>query len=223
RISRFGLLELSRQRLRPSIGEAANITCPRCNGMGSIRSVDSMALALLRLIGEEARKDRTVKVIAQLPVEVATYLMNEKRDWLHAIQTRSDTQIVLVPNKYMETPAYDIRRVRDDEAQLPENSGVSHQIPVTPTPQLHQAARRESTPANTPAVQTASIATTPPPATIAVETVEKPAEQLGILVRLWRFLFGGLGKPEPVPEPPRRGSTRARQDNSRRDRGESRH
>src|SRR5690606_19217325 len=166
RISRFGLLELSRQRLRPSIGESANITCPRCNGMGSIRSVDSMALALLRLIRKEARKDRTVKVIAQLPVEVATYLMNEKREWLHAIQARSDTQIVLVPNKYMETPAYDIRRVRDDEAGLPENSGISHQIPVAPLPQLHQAARRESTPANTPAVQTASIATIPPPATI---------------------------------------------------------
>ena len=84
--------------------------------MGTIRSVESLALALLRLIGEEARKDRTVKVIAQLPVEVATYLMNEKREWLNNIETKSSAQVVLVPNKYMETPAYEIRRVRDDEA-----------------------------------------------------------------------------------------------------------
>ena len=83
RISRFGLLELSRQRLRPSISESTNIVCPRCNGMGVIRSVESLALAVLRLIGEEGRKDRTSKVIAQLPVDVATYLMNEKRDWLN--------------------------------------------------------------------------------------------------------------------------------------------
>ena len=131
RISRFGLLELSRQRLRPSIGESASIACPRCSGMGTIRSVDSLALALLRLIGEEARKDRTVKVIAQLPVDVATYLMNEKREWLNGIETKSGSQVVLVPNKYMETPAYEIRRVRDDEARLPENNSISHQIPVT--------------------------------------------------------------------------------------------
>ncbi len=130
RISRFGLLELSRQRLRPSIGESASIACPRCSGMGTIRSVDSLALALLRLIGEEARKDRTVKVIAQLPVEVATYLMNEKREWLNGIESKSGAQVVLVPNKYMETPAYEIRRVRDDEAQLPENNAISHHIPV---------------------------------------------------------------------------------------------
>jgi len=89
----------------PSIGESTSIACPRCSGMGTIRSVDSLALALLRLIGEEARKDRTVKVIAQLPVEVATYLMNEKRDWLNGIETKSGAQVVLVPNKYMETPA----------------------------------------------------------------------------------------------------------------------
>ena len=132
RISRFGLLELSRQRIRPSIGESASIACPRCSGMGTIRSVDSLALALLRLIGEEARKDRTVKVIAQLPVEVATYLMNEKREWLHSIESKSHAQVVLIPNKYFETPAYEIRRVRDDEAQLPENNGLSHLTPVAP-------------------------------------------------------------------------------------------
>jgi ribonuclease E len=84
KISRFGLLEMSRQRLRPSLGESSYLTCPRCSGIGQIRSVESMALTILRIIGEEARKERTAKVIAQLPVEVATYLLNEKRDWVQS-------------------------------------------------------------------------------------------------------------------------------------------
>jgi len=223
RISRFGLLELSRQRLRPSIGEAANITCPRCNGMGTIRGVESLALALLRLIGEEARKDRTVKVIAQLPVEVATYLMNEKREWLNNIEAKSSAQIVLVPNKYIDTPAYDIRRVRDDEAQLPENSGVSHQIPVVPIVTAQEIVARDKPDAPAPAVVTASLPSIPAPASIAVETqpaAPAPVEQIGILVRLWRFLFGGAGKPaEPEKAPAARGS----RDSQRRDRHEGRH
>jgi ribonuclease E len=190
RISRFGLLELSRQRLRPSIGESAHVTCPRCNGMGTIRSVESLALALLRLIGEEARKDRTVKVIAQLPVEVATFLMNEKREWIHNIEHRSDVRVVLVPNPYMETPAYEIRRVRDDEAGLPENSTPSHLIPVAPAVNVQEADATKAV-APTPAVITSTIPSLPPPPSVALETVtEKPAEQIGIFVRLWRFLFG---------------------------------
>ena len=225
RISRFGLLELSRQRLRPSIGEAANISCPRCNGMGTIRGVESLALALLRLIGEEARKDRTVKVIAQLPVEVATYLMNEKREWLNNIESKSHAEVVLVPNKYMDTPAYDIRRVRDDEAQLPENSGVSHQIPVVPAVAAHDMAAREREAAvPAPAVVTASLPSIPAPASIAQEAaapVAKPEEQIGIFVKLWRFLFGGAGQ-APAPTEQRAPQRNAR-DSQRRDRTETRH
>jgi ribonuclease E len=93
KITRFGLLEMSRQRLRPSLGESSYHTCPRCSGFGTIRSVESLALAILRIVGEEARKERTVKVIAQLPVEVATYLLNEKRDWVRSVETRHDTQV----------------------------------------------------------------------------------------------------------------------------------
>ena len=197
RISRFGLLELSRQRLRPSIGESASIACPRCSGMGTIRSVESLALALLRLIGEEARKDRTVRVIAQLPVDVATYLMNEKRDWLNGIETKSGAQVVLVPNKYIETPAYEIRRVRDDEAQLPENNAISHHIPIVPLPALNEGVKAEERAAPpTPLVVTSGIPTIPPPPTIAMETTiapAKPVEQIGVFVRMWRFLFGGAG------------------------------
>ncbi|MGB5331615.1 MAG: Rne/Rng family ribonuclease [Woeseiaceae bacterium] len=140
KISRFGLLEMSRQRLRPSIGESAYHTCPRCSGFGTIRSVESLALAILRIIGEEARKERTSKVIAQLPVEVATYLLNEKRDWVQSLESRHDTQVVLVANSALETPHYEVRRVRDDQVELAENSGVSYELMHTPSePETPQA------------------------------------------------------------------------------------
>src|SRR5579871_2148218 len=128
RLSRFGLLEMSRQRLRPSLGESSHLVCPRCNGIGSIRSIESLALSILRLIGEDARKDRTARLIVQLPVEVATYLINEKRDALRALEDKGHAQVVLVPNPHIETPEYSIRRVREDESQLPENSQISYQI-----------------------------------------------------------------------------------------------
>ncbi|HEX2494999.1 MAG TPA: Rne/Rng family ribonuclease [Steroidobacter sp.] len=227
RISRFGLLELSRQRLRPSIGESASIACPRCSGMGSIRSVDSLALALLRLIGEEARKDRTVKVIAQLPVEVATYLVNEKREWLNNIEAKSNVHIVLVPNKYMETPAYEIRRVRDDEASLPENTAVSHHIPVAPAPAMEGTSKREeAVSVVTPAVVASVVPSIPPPATVAAETTvapAKPADQVGIFVKLWRFLFGGAGRTGDARAQGREAHARGRSEQHRRERHESRH
>ena len=132
RLSRFGLLELSRQRLRPALGETTHIDCPRCSGMGTIRGVESMALALLRLIGEEARKERTGRVMAQVPVDVATYLINEKREWLNQIEARDKVSLVIVPNPHMQTPAYSLRRIRDDEKELPENTSVSYQIAEQP-------------------------------------------------------------------------------------------
>jgi ribonuclease E len=128
KISRFGLLEMSRQRLRPSLGESSYLTCPRCSGIGTIRSIESLALAILRIIGEEARKERTAKVIAQLPVQVATYLLNEKRDWVQSLESRNEMQVVLVANSQLETPHYDVRRVRDDQTELPENAGASYEL-----------------------------------------------------------------------------------------------
>ncbi|MEY4933440.1 MAG: hypothetical protein RLZZ403_1760, partial [Pseudomonadota bacterium] len=217
RLSRFGLLEMSRQRLRPSISDATHIACPRCSGMGSIRGVESLALAILRLIGEEARKDRTAKVIAQLPVDVATYLMNEKREWLHNIEAKGGVQVVLIPNKYIETPAYDIRRVRDDETALLENSIVSHQLAVQPLVDVDGIANRNEAKAAAPVpVVTSAVASLPPPPSIAQEVVTPPppppAEQIGILVRLWRFFFGGAGS-APVEE--KKPATPARPERSR--------
>ncbi len=130
RLSRFGLLEMSRQRLRPSLGDSSHVACPRCQGVGTIRSVESMALAILRLAGEDARKERTGRLIVQVPINVATYLMNEKRAALRDIEEKCSVEVVLVPNKDMDTPEFSIRRVRNDELGLPENSQASFKIPT---------------------------------------------------------------------------------------------
>src|ERR1700761_7091119 len=154
RLSRFGLLEMSRQRLRPSLGESSHIVCPRCVGIGSIRSIESLALSILRLIGEELRKDRTARVIAQVPVDVATYLFNEKRDALRALEDKSHVQITLVPHPHIQTPEYSIRRVRDDELELPENKQLSYLMPTAPVVAEPGTAKDKK-----PAMEPAAVAT----------------------------------------------------------------
>lgn len=114
RISRFGLLEMSRQRLRPSLSESRGMVCPRCHGQGSIRDTESLALSILRLIEEESSKDRTSQIRAILPVTVATYLLNEKRHEVHNAELRHQVRVVIVPNPNMETPHYEVVRLRDD-------------------------------------------------------------------------------------------------------------
>ena len=111
RISRFGLLEMSRQRLRPSLGESSHIPCPRCDGQGTIRDVKSLSLAVLRIIQEESMKELTAKVVAQLPVDAATYLLNEKRQTIREIEQRLDVEIIVTPNPGMETPQYLVQRL----------------------------------------------------------------------------------------------------------------
>jgi ribonuclease E len=198
RLSRFGLLELSRQRLRPALSETTHINCPRCSGMGTIRGVESMSLALLRLIGEEARKERTGRVIAQVPVDVATYLMNEKRDWLNQIESRDKVSLVIVPNQHMQTPAYTLRRIRDDEKELPENTTVSYQLADQPSVDDSNIGNRDKKPQGdvplVPSILPASaepiIPMPVPSPTPAPAPAVAAAEQAGALVRLWRWLFG---------------------------------
>jgi ribonuclease E len=201
RLSRFGLLELSRQRLRPALSETTHINCPRCSGMGNIRSVESMSLALLRLIGEEARKERTGRVTAQVPVDVATYLMNEKREQLKQIEVRDKVSLVIVPNQHMLTPAYTLRRIRDDEKELPENSTVSYQMADQPIVDDSNIGDRDKKPqGEVPLVTSISAAAPIPmpepapvaaaPVTVEVAPAAPAALQPGIFVRLWRFLFG---------------------------------
>ena len=125
RISRFGLLEMSRQRLRSSLGESSLELCSRCSGQGTVRSVESLALSVLRIIEEEAMKDKTGKVVAQLPVDVATFLLNEKRGILDTIETRNGIDVILIPNRNLETPHYELQRVRTDEET---EAGTSYQM-----------------------------------------------------------------------------------------------
>ena len=126
RISRFGLLEMSRQRLRPSLGESSQIVCPRCMGQGHIRNTDSLALSILRLMEEEAMKEMTGKVIAQVPVTIASFLLNEKRQAVVDIQTRRNIELVVVPNPYLDTPHYEISRIRSDELEEHEIASYKH-------------------------------------------------------------------------------------------------
>jgi ribonuclease E len=116
-ISKFGLLELSRQRLRPALSEGNHITCPRCNGTGHIRDTES-ALQILRMVQEESMKDNTAAVHVQVPVEVTSFLLNEKRTEITKIELKQRVTVLLVPNKHLETPNYKLERLRHDDPRL---------------------------------------------------------------------------------------------------------
>ncbi len=133
KISRFGLLELSRQRLQPSLGEISHILCPRCHGTGHIRGIESSALHVLRILQEEAMKEGTAAVHAQVPVDVATFLLNEKRGEMYAVESRLKMNIVLIPNIHLETPHYTITRIRSDELENPEYARPSYLMAEMPT------------------------------------------------------------------------------------------
>jgi ribonuclease E len=202
RLSRFGLLEMSRQRLRPSLGETSHIVCPRCVGIGSIRSIESMTLAVLRLIGEELRKDRTTRVIAQVPVDVATYLFNEKREWLRTLEDKSEAELIIVPNEGIQTPEYSIRRVRDDETELPENKQVSYLMPTAPAVAEPAGTREKKPQAEPPAVATMLPATPAPLVvrqTAAPVEASAPAPASGGFWAWLKRMFGGGGEPAPAP------------------------
>ena len=124
-ISKFGLLELSRQRLRPALSEGSHITCPRCNGTGHIRDTESSALQILRMVQEESMKDNTAAVHVQVPVEVTSFLLNEKRTEITKIELKQRVTVLLVPNKHLETPNYKLERLRHDDPRL-ENLQASY-------------------------------------------------------------------------------------------------
>jgi len=121
KISRFGLMELSRQRLRPSLSEGSHVTCPRCNGTGHIRDTESSALQVLRIIQEEAMKENSAMIHAQMPVDVASFLLNEKRGEVLKIETRHNVRIIVIPNKHLETPHYKLERIKHDDPRLEES------------------------------------------------------------------------------------------------------
>jgi ribonuclease E len=158
RISRFGLMEMSRQRLRPSLGETSGIVCPRCSGQGSIRDVGSLALSIIRLINEEASKDRSAEIRVVLPVNMATYLLNEKRAEILEVEKTAGVRIVIIPNPQMETPHFEVSRLRDDH-EAAQASETSYEIDLA---QHHFDAKEfdAKTPLATekPAVQSIQVA-----------------------------------------------------------------
>ena len=196
KLSRFGLLEMSRQRLRPSLGESSQVVCPRCRGEGRIRGVESLALAVLRLVEEEAMKDRTARVVAQVPVEVGTYLLNEKREPLIAIEQRTNVAVMVVPNPHLNTPDYEISRVRDDEVRHPQNAELSYKTAIGKT---DEAAQKYITDQGKPAPEQPMVSrilpegpVPTPVAAPAPAAAAAPAASAGpgFFVRLWRSLFG---------------------------------
>jgi ribonuclease E len=215
KISRFGLLELSRQRLRPSLEESTQAVCPRCNGNGVVRSVESLALAVLRLVGEEARKERTAKIIAQMPIELANYVLNEKRDWIQTIQDSNDVAIIVVADPALETPNYLIRRVRDDEVGNAENTGSSYKLvePKEDPGASYHAAKPAEKP--TPPAVSGVL-----PDTAAPQPVPQVAKAPSApSVSIWKHLFGWLlpAATEEQPEPKKHGRAE-RQRNTQRER-----
>ena len=221
RISRFGLLEMSRQRLRPSLGESAHLICPRCNGSGSIRSVESLALAILRIVGEEARKERTAKIIAQLPVNVATYLLNEKRDWIRKIEDRESVQVILIANPEFETPNYSIKRVRDDQTSLPENAGTSYTLTESTETNLDTEQLLNSgggVASEAPVVAAVKpVKPAPQPEILRPAAADTRKATGGLFSRLWSAIVGG-----PEPEQPAKPRRRPQRDGKRRGGGERR-
>ena len=184
RISRFGLLEMSRQRLRPSLGESSLLVCPRCNGRGSVRGIESLALSVLRLVEEEAMKERTSKVVAKLPLDVGTFLLNEKREIVHAIEKRQQVRIILVPDPAVDSPHYELQRIRQDDQMHEAARQASYDLKSQTEALPDFVANSSRRPAETPVVKSLAPAT-PPPAT----TPRKP--ETGFIRKLWSNLFGG--------------------------------
>ncbi len=192
RISRFGLLEMSRQRLRPSLGESHQIVCPRCDGQGTIRSLESLALSVLRVIEEDAMKEKTGRIVAQLPVDVSTYLLNEKRQTIRDIETRQRIAIILVPNPNLETPHFEIQRIREDETSHDAYTQPSYQltVPADQTPEFVTEPSRGDV--EEPAVK-GVVPSAPAPARTTREKKSEP----GFIRQLWASLFGGEDVSEP--------------------------
>ncbi len=189
RISRFGLLEMSRQRLRPSLGESSQIVCPRCTGQGTIRGVESLSLSVLRIIEEEVMKDNTLRVVAHVPVDVGTYLLNEKRDLLGDLETRHGISVMLIPSPALETPDYDIQRIRNDDVSSSRSSPSYHMTKTSAELEVPLTESESKTSVEEPAVKTVTQ-TAPAPVPAAAPAIASP-QKPGILKRLISTMFGG--------------------------------
>ena len=230
RISRFGLMEMSRQRLRPSLGESSQIVCPRCDGHGRMRSVESLSLSIIRVAEEHAMKENTGQVLVQAPVEIANFLLNEKRGALREIETRHDAPIIIVADEALHTPHYEVTRVRENELgeettkpsyqrgtprKLPVHALTKAQLNIPAAPAVTHVKHSQPAPVReereTPAP--APVAPAPAPAPVAA-----PAS--GGLFGWLKRLVGAESAPAPAPQPRQQDNRQPR--NERNDRGQRR-
>ena len=226
KISRFGLMELSRQRLRPALAETSYISCPRCTGTGHIRSTESAALHILRILEEEAMKENTGAVHVQVPVDVATFLLNEKRTDIQAIELRHKVTILLIPNVHLETPAHTITRLRHDDLNGDEAREPSYKmvdLPAEETTKIGNGKDETAKPRQEAVIK--GVAPEQPAPNIPEKIAEVAAPvaaktEGGLFARIFSWLRPApapVVAPEKAPEAP----TRKPRD-GRRDRNESR-
>ncbi len=216
-ISKFGLLELSRQRLRPALSEGSHITCPRCNGTGHIRDTESSALQILRMVQEEALKENTAAVHVQVPVEVTSFLLNEKRTEITKIELKQRVTVLLVPNKHLETPNYKLERLRHDDPRL-ENLQASYTMIEEPDEEVGITRREKSKPKQEPVlkgilpeqpapkpeakpepVPAPVVAEAPAPAPVVAAPPAAPAAGGGFFGWIKRLFGGAPAEPAPAP------------------------
>ncbi|UOD49602.1 Rne/Rng family ribonuclease [Orrella daihaiensis] len=217
KISRFGLIELSRQRLRPALSEGSHITCPRCNGTGVIRDAESSALHVLRLLQEEAMKENTAAVHAQVPVEVATFLLNEKRTDITKMEARLKINLMLIPNKHLETPHHIIERLRHDDPRLEETKASFEMLEEPASVDLSLTRSEKEIKAKPEAlVKGVTPAQPAPPATQKLPTkrtsVAAKSEGSGLwgqIVKLFSSILGGTTEPQQTKAKPKEGQGRS--------------
>ncbi|GAB2181619.1 hypothetical protein DLREEDagrD3_18420 [Denitratisoma sp. agr-D3] len=227
KISRFGLLELSRQRLRPALAETSYITCPRCTGTGHIRSTESAALHILRILEEEAMKENTGALHVQVPVDVGTFLLNEKRVDIARIEVRHRVNLVIVPNRHLETPAHEIVRLRHDQLNAEGIALASYQMAEQPAEAASYqppSAQNEAKPAKAEAAVKGITPDQPAPVVEpkAVASKTKVKSEPGFFGKILAWFSGD--KPEAQPAASARGSKPGRRDgrdrNDRNERGD---
>jgi ribonuclease E len=207
KISKFGLMEMSRQRLRPALSEGSHVTCPRCNGTGHIRDTESSALQVLRIIQEEAMKENTAAIHTQVPVEVAAFLLNEKRAEVIKIETRFKVNVLMVPNKHLETPHYKLERLRHDDPRLDDQKAsyvmaeeAARELETDTTVSKKDAdvkARPEAAVKGITPTQPAPISQPRPARTEKVAKVESTGGFFGFI----KSLFGSSPAVEEKPAP----------------------
>jgi ribonuclease E len=206
KISRFGLMELSRQRLRPSLSEGSHVTCPRCNGTGHIRDTESSALQVLRIIQEEAMKENSAAIHVQAPVDVAAFLLNEKRGEILKIETRHRVTVIMIPNKHLETPHYKLERIKHDDPRLDDAQASYAMAEQAETDIGYSKRQKEDVKPRQEAV--VKGITPDQPAPIVERKVATPVEQpptlapeSGFFSKIWSFFRTKPVEATPVATP----------------------